>query len=88
MGVFLDWCSIYQKDPALFDARETPRGQARGRPKAKPEGAERDAFVEELNTGRAWYGGAAYENSRSADEKVAFRRARYTRRWTSGTLTR
>ena len=59
MGVFLDWCSIYQKDPTLFDAHGTPE--------VKPEGVERDAFVEELNAGRAWYmyGGAAYENSRT-----------------------
>ena len=67
MGVFLDWCSIYQKDPALFDASETPE--------AKAEGAERAAFVAELKAGRAFYGGAAYEESRTAEQKAAFRRA-------------
>ena len=50
LGVFLDWCCIYQKDPALFNTCETPE--------AKPEGAERDAFIEDLNQGRTrlqWY---------------------------------
>ena len=67
MGVFLDWCSIYQKDPALFDAAETPE--------AKAEGAERAAFVADLKAGRAFYGGVAYEESRTAEQKAAFRRA-------------
>ena len=40
MGIFWDWASLYQKDPGLFDASETPD--------AKPEGAERDAFLADL----------------------------------------
>ena len=39
-----DRCSIYQKDPALFDEAETPE--------AKPEGAEREAFVKALKAGQ------------------------------------
>ena len=67
MGVFWDWAAIHQKDPALFDPSETPE--------AKPEGPERDAFVADLQAGRSFYGGAAYENSRSEEEKAAFRYA-------------
>ena len=44
MGLFVDWCSLFQKDPSLFDAGETPE--------AKPE-AVRAAFVEALQAGRA-----------------------------------
>ena len=66
MGVFWDWGSIYQKDPALFDARETPE--------AKPE-AERAAFEQALKDKTAFYGGEAYEQSRSAEQKAAFGRA-------------
>ena len=62
-----DWASLFQKDPALFDAAETPE--------VKAEGAERAAFVAELKAGRAFYGGAAYEESRTAEQKAAFRRA-------------
>eukprot|EP00966_Prymnesium_polylepis_P041101 953838-Prymnesium_polylepis.1 len=67
MGVFWDWGSIHQKDPALFDPSETPE--------AKPEGPEREAFVADLKAGRRFYGGAAYEASRSEEEKAAFRYA-------------
>ena len=38
-----DWISIYQKDPALFDEKETPD--------AKPE-PEKIAFIEDLKAGR------------------------------------
>ncbi len=65
MGVFWDWASLYQKDPRLFEASETPD--------AKPAGAEREAFAAALKAGRSFYGGAAYEASRSEDEKAAFR---------------
>ena len=37
--------------------------------------AERPSFIEDLRTGRAFYGGQAYEASRSAKEKEAFRYA-------------
>ena len=67
MGVFIDWCAIYQKDPELFDERETPE--------AKPLGAERAAFVEALAAGTAFYGGKEYEESRTPEQKAAFRRA-------------
>ncbi|CAK0818531.1 unnamed protein product [Prorocentrum cordatum] len=67
MGVFIDWCAIYQKDPELFDERETPE--------AKQAGAEAAAFIEALGAGRAFYGGTAYEESRTPAEKAAFRRA-------------
>ena len=66
MGVFWDWGSIYQKDPVLFDASETPE--------AKPE-AERPAFLAALAEKRAFYGGAQYEESRTEEQKAAFRRA-------------
>ncbi len=66
MGVFWDWCSIYQKDPALFDAAETPE--------AKPE-AERAAFEADLAAKLKFYGGAAYEASRTPEQKAAFGRA-------------
>ena len=67
MGVFLDWGSLHQKDPELFDPNE--------RPEAKPEGAEREAFVADLKAKRKFYGGAEYEASRSPEEKEAFGRA-------------
>ena len=65
MAVFLDWGSLHQKDPRLFDPTETPDAQ--------PE-AERSAFVAELKAGRRFYGGEAYEKSRSAAEYAAFKR--------------
>ena len=58
MGVFMDWGSLFQKDPALFDASETPE--------AKPE-AERAAFEDDLKAKRKFYGGEAYEKSRSPE---------------------
>ena len=65
MAVFWDWGSIYQKDPRLFDPKETPEGQ--------PE-AERAAFIADLKAGRRAYGGAAYDASRSEAEYAAFKR--------------
>jgi len=44
-------------------------------PEAKPEGPERDAFLEDLKEKRAFYGGEAYEQSRTPEEKEAFGRA-------------
>ena len=67
MGVFWDWAALYQKDPALFDSTKTPE--------AKPEGPERDAFLEDLKEKRAFYGGEAYEQSRTPEQKEAFGRA-------------
>ena len=61
------WASIYQKDPELFNEKETPL--------AKPEGAERVAFEEDLKAGLAHYGGEAYDKSRSAAETEGFRYA-------------
>ena len=66
MGVFIDWGSLYQKDPALFDSSETPE--------AKPE-AERAAFEADLKAKRKFYGGEAYEKSRSPEEKAGFLRS-------------
>ena len=66
MGVFIDWASLYQKDPKLFKSKETPE--------AKPE-AERAAFIEDLKAGHRSYGGEAYEQSRSDELKAAFHRA-------------
>lgn len=63
MGSF---SSIYQKDPALFDEAETPD--------AKPE-AEQAAFIEDLARKRKFFGGEAYENSRTPAEKESFGRA-------------
>ena len=65
MAVFWDWGSIYQKDPRLFDPKETPEAQ--------PE-AERAAFIADLKAGRRAYGGAAYDASRSEAEYAAFKR--------------
>ena len=64
MGIFWDWASIYQKDPALFDVSETPA--------AKAEGDERAAFIADLQARRKFYGGAKYEASRTGEEKQAF----------------
>ena len=56
--------SIYQKDPSLFDEKETPE--------AKPEGEERTAFIEGLKAKTKFYGGEKYEASRTDDEKRLF----------------
>ena len=67
MGVFIDWASLYQKDPALFDKSQTPEAQPTAEAKA--------AFEQALKDGAAFYGGEAYEASRSEEEKAAFRHA-------------
>eukprot|EP00966_Prymnesium_polylepis_P036042 836009-Prymnesium_polylepis.1 len=64
MAVFWDWLSMHQKDPALFDASETPE--------AKPEGPERAAFIEDLKAKRKFFGGEQYELSRPVEEKESF----------------
>ena len=51
MGVFWDWCSIFQKDPSLFDAAEV--------------------YTDTYSPGI--FGGAAYENSRTPEQKAAFK---------------
>ena len=56
--------SIFQKDPLLFDAKETPA--------AYPEGPEREAFLKDLKDKKKFYGGDAYEQSRTPEEKEAF----------------
>ena len=65
-GIFLDFSSIYQKEPSLFDARETPDGQP---------AEQREAFEEDLAAGRRPFGGQAYEDSRSPEHKASFGRA-------------
>ena len=60
------WASIPQKDPKLFEKAETPEEQ--------PAEA-REAFEADLKLGQRYYGGEAYENSRSAEEKAMFKRA-------------
>ena len=87
MGVFLDWCSIYQKDPALFDARETPEAKPEGAPMPSPR-ARRETRSSRSSTRGAR--GTAARRTRTAARRTRRRRsdARCTRRWTSGTLTR
>ena len=55
--------SLFQKDPALFDPNETPD--------AKPD-SEQAAFINDLKARRKFFGGAAYEASRTDEEKEAF----------------
>jgi len=50
MGVFWDWCSIYQKQPTLFDANEVYT----------------ESYTPEF------FGGEAYEKSRTPEQKAAF----------------
>jgi hypothetical protein len=64
MGVFWDWLSIPQKDPTLFDELETPDAK---------HGAERNAFLDDLKARRRFYGGEAYEKSRTEAETEIFR---------------
>ena len=61
MGVFLDWASIYQKNPALFDPKETPEAKSEAQ-------STMEAHV-------SFYGGEQYAKSRSDDEQAAFGRA-------------
>ena len=60
VAVFYDYCSLFQRDPTLFEASETPE--------AKAEGEERDAFEAALKAKTAFYGGEAYDKSRSEAE--------------------
>ena len=64
-AVFWDFCALPQKDGALFDANETPEAQ--------PE-AERPAFIADLIAKRRFYGGEAYEKSRSSADNVTFKK--------------
>ena len=66
MGVFWDWLSIYQKDPKLFDKTQTPEAMSE---------ADRPAFLEDLKAKRKFYGGEAYEKSRTSEENDGFRYA-------------
>eukprot|EP00966_Prymnesium_polylepis_P068148 1584203-Prymnesium_polylepis.1 len=80
MGVFLDWASIPQKDPSLYDPNETPE--------AKPEGSkERKAFTRDLSVKTKFFGGAEYVQSRPPQEKAAFL-ALSTTRYQSASSTR
>ena len=68
MAVFFDFCSLFQRDPTLFEASETPE--------AKEEGEERDAFIAALKAKvTAFYGGEAYDKSRSEAEGRPFKAA-------------
>merc|ERR1712096_446815 len=64
MGVLGDWASLYQKDPTLFDKNETPD--------AKPEGPQREAFAAGLKKKETFYGGEAYDKSRTEAENTGF----------------
>ena len=65
-GVFLDWGSLFQKDPDLFDPKETPDAKS---------GAERDRFNLELQEGTKHYGGEPYYESRSMEDCKRMHRA-------------
>ena len=67
LAVFFDFCSLFQRDPTLFEASETPE--------AKQEGEERDAFIAALKAKTAFYGGEAYDKSRSEAEGRPFKAA-------------
>ena len=67
VGIFIDYCSVFQRDPKLFDASETPE--------AKAEGDERYSFKLSLDAKTAFYGGAAYEMSRKGAELAAYNAA-------------
>ena len=67
LAVFFDFCSLFQRDPTLFEASETPE--------AKEEGEERDAFIAALKAKTAFYGGEAYDKSRSEAEGRPFKAA-------------
>ena len=67
LAVFFDFCSLFQRDPTLFEASETPE--------AKAEGEERDAFIAALKAKTAFYGGEAYDKSRSEAEGRPFKAA-------------
>eukprot|EP00966_Prymnesium_polylepis_P107592 2490823-Prymnesium_polylepis.2 len=67
VGLFWDWASLPQKDPACFDTAETIE--------TKAEGAERAAFLADLEAKRKFCGGSAYEHSRTAMDRDIFERA-------------
>ena len=67
LAVFFDFCSLFQRDPTLFEASETPE--------AKEEGKKRDAFIAALKAKTAFYGGEAYDKSRSEAEGRPFKAA-------------
>ena len=74
VAVFFDWTALCQKDPALFDARETPAGQ--------PDAEAKAAFEAELKAKRRFFGGEAYEKSRVGEEASSFYAALKTmERW-------
>ena len=60
LGGILRLLLSFQRDPTLFEASETPE--------AKEEGEERDAFIAALKAKTAFYGGEAYDKSRSEAE--------------------
>ena len=64
-GVFLDWASVFQRDPSLFDANETPDGVPEQR---EQPSSSRCARVS--GTSAVWT-----TSSRSADETTAFKTA-------------
>lgn len=64
IGVFWDWASVWQKNPAVFDATQTPE--------ALPE-VERLAFKADLKAKRRFFGGYAYEMSRTPEQIASFR---------------
>ena len=84
-----DWASLFQKDPALFDPSETPEAKPESERAAFIEelkAGSRLALALHLLPctcpaplaaawccARRFYGGARYENSRSEEEKAAFR---------------
>ena len=67
LAVFFDFCSLFQRDPTLFEPSETPE--------AKEEGEERDTFIAALKAKTAFYGGEAYDKSRSEAEGRPFKAA-------------
>ena len=67
LGGILRLLLSFQRDPTLFEASETPE--------AKEEGEERDAFIAALKAKTAFYGGEAYDKSRSEAEGRPFKAA-------------
>jgi len=65
-GMFIDFTCMWQKDSKLFDATQTPGAQP---------ASERASFLEDMQAGRRFLGGEAYEASRTAEEKASFGRA-------------
>ena len=67
VAIFFDWTSLCQKDPVLFDDMETPNAQ--------PTEEARNAFLEDLRVGRKYFGGKAYQKSRSGPAQACFNSA-------------